>query len=73
MVIGAAGELPKAPSNPVIFLEDLDDTELARAVRPALFYCSTLHPTLYLTVGIPCRSQKVSCPLLLSICILIVA
>lgn len=32
MVIGAAGELPKAPSNPVIFLEDLDDTELARAL-----------------------------------------
>ncbi|XP_006455692.1 hypothetical protein AGABI2DRAFT_195095 [Agaricus bisporus var. bisporus H97] len=32
MVIGAAGELPKPPENPVVFLEDLDDAELAEAL-----------------------------------------
>ncbi|KAG8895965.1 deubiquitinating enzyme, partial [Tulasnella sp. 417] len=32
-VIGAAGELPKPPSTPVTFLEDMDDKELASAVR----------------------------------------
>ncbi|KAJ7080025.1 hypothetical protein B0H15DRAFT_933361 [Mycena belliarum] len=32
MVIGAAGELPKPPEKPVVFLEDMDDTELAEAV-----------------------------------------
>ncbi|KAH6912061.1 ubiquitin carboxyl-terminal hydrolase 6 [Coprinopsis sp. MPI-PUGE-AT-0042] len=32
MVIGAAGELPKAPEKPVVFLEDMDDSELAEAL-----------------------------------------
>ncbi|KAI0270570.1 cysteine proteinase [Gloeopeniophorella convolvens] len=32
MVIGAAGELPKPPSEPIKFLEDMDDTELADAL-----------------------------------------
>ncbi|KII90142.1 hypothetical protein PLICRDRAFT_159510 [Plicaturopsis crispa FD-325 SS-3] len=32
MVIGAAGELPKAPTKPIVFLEDMDDTELAAAL-----------------------------------------
>ncbi|PPQ95123.1 hypothetical protein CVT25_011666 [Psilocybe cyanescens] len=32
MVIGAAGELPKAPPKPVVFLEDMDDSELAEAL-----------------------------------------
>ncbi|KAF8654777.1 hypothetical protein AX16_003432 [Volvariella volvacea WC 439] len=32
MVIGAAGELPKPPPKPVIFLEDMDDAELAEAL-----------------------------------------
>ncbi|KAF8622639.1 hypothetical protein AX15_006887 [Amanita polypyramis BW_CC] len=34
-VIGAAGELPKAPAKPTQFLEDMDDAELAEALaRP---------------------------------------
>ncbi|CCM05924.1 uncharacterized protein FIBRA_08162 [Fibroporia radiculosa] len=32
MVIGAAGELPKPPERPVVFLEDMDDTDLAKAL-----------------------------------------
>ncbi|KAH9943858.1 cysteine proteinase [Amylocystis lapponica] len=32
MVIGAAGELPKPPSEPVVFLEDMDDAALAEAL-----------------------------------------
>ncbi|RPD63335.1 cysteine proteinase [Lentinus tigrinus ALCF2SS1-6] len=32
MVIGAAGELPKPPSTPIQFLEDMDDTSLAQAL-----------------------------------------
>ncbi|PCH43146.1 cysteine proteinase [Wolfiporia cocos MD-104 SS10] len=32
MVIGAAGELPKPPEKPVVFLEDMDDTALAEAL-----------------------------------------
>ncbi|KAJ7938433.1 hypothetical protein B0H13DRAFT_1942989 [Mycena leptocephala] len=32
MVIGAAGELPKPPERPIVFLEDMDDTELAEAL-----------------------------------------
>lgn len=32
-VIGAAGELPKPPSTPVTFLEDMDDKELASALN----------------------------------------
>jgi len=34
MVIGAAGPLPKAPEKPVVFLEDMDDAELASASAP---------------------------------------
>jgi ubiquitin carboxyl-terminal hydrolase 14 len=33
MIVGAAGELPKPPAEPIKFLEDMDDTELADAVR----------------------------------------
>ncbi|EFI26871.1 ubiquitin carboxyl-terminal hydrolase 6 [Coprinopsis cinerea okayama7 len=32
MVIGAAGELPKPPEKPIVFLEDMDDSELAEAL-----------------------------------------
>ncbi|EJF59278.1 cysteine proteinase [Dichomitus squalens LYAD-421 SS1] len=32
MVIGAAGELPKPPSTPIQFMEDMDDTSLAQAL-----------------------------------------
>ncbi|KAI0673157.1 cysteine proteinase [Trametes maxima] len=32
MVIGAAGELPKPPSTPIKFLEDMDETTLAEAL-----------------------------------------
>ncbi|KIJ64270.1 hypothetical protein HYDPIDRAFT_90832 [Hydnomerulius pinastri MD-312] len=32
MVIGAAGELPKPPEKPVVFLEDMDDSEMAEAL-----------------------------------------
>ncbi|THH28760.1 hypothetical protein EUX98_g5430 [Antrodiella citrinella] len=32
MVIGAAGELPKPPDNPIVFLEDMDESQLAQAV-----------------------------------------
>ncbi|OJA15949.1 hypothetical protein AZE42_10909 [Rhizopogon vesiculosus] len=32
MVIGAAGELPKPPSTPVVFLEDMDDSQIAEAL-----------------------------------------
>ncbi|KAH9062633.1 hypothetical protein EDB83DRAFT_845612 [Lactarius deliciosus] len=32
MVIGAAGELPQPPAEPIKFLEDMDDTELADAI-----------------------------------------
>ncbi|KDR78333.1 hypothetical protein GALMADRAFT_64881 [Galerina marginata CBS 339.88] len=31
-VIGAAGELPKPPQKPIVFLEDMDDSELAEAL-----------------------------------------
>ena len=33
MIVGAAGELPKPPAEPIKFLEDMNDTELADAVR----------------------------------------
>ncbi|CAK5271499.1 unnamed protein product [Mycena citricolor] len=33
MVIGAAGELPKPPAQPIVFLEDMDDSELAEALE----------------------------------------
>ncbi|KAF8154183.1 hypothetical protein B0H34DRAFT_677029 [Crassisporium funariophilum] len=32
MVIGAAGDLPKAPTGPIVFLEDMDDSALAEAL-----------------------------------------
>ncbi|KAF5376058.1 hypothetical protein D9615_007696 [Tricholomella constricta] len=32
MVIGAPGELPKPPTKPTVFLEDMDDAELAEAL-----------------------------------------
>ncbi|KDQ16979.1 hypothetical protein BOTBODRAFT_106145 [Botryobasidium botryosum FD-172 SS1] len=33
MVIGAPGELPKPPEKPIVFLEDMDDAQLADALR----------------------------------------
>ncbi|KIK57595.1 hypothetical protein GYMLUDRAFT_46157 [Collybiopsis luxurians FD-317 M1] len=33
MVIGTAGELPKAPEKPVVFLEDMDDQDLAAVLE----------------------------------------
>lgn len=33
MVLGTAGELPQAPTQPVQFLEDMKDEDLAQAVR----------------------------------------
>jgi hypothetical protein len=39
MVVGAAGELPKPPDEPIKFLEDMNDTELADAVGPMLLVC----------------------------------
>jgi ubiquitin carboxyl-terminal hydrolase 14 len=32
MMMGTAGELPKAPPKPVVFLEDMSDKQLAQAV-----------------------------------------
>ncbi|EPS98924.1 hypothetical protein FOMPIDRAFT_1024471 [Fomitopsis schrenkii] len=32
MVIGAAGDLPKPPEKPIVFLEDMDDSSLAEAL-----------------------------------------
>ncbi|KAI0092342.1 cysteine proteinase [Irpex rosettiformis] len=32
MVIGAAGELPKPPPQPIVFMEDMEDAELAQAL-----------------------------------------
>lgn len=32
MVIGAAGELPKPPDKPVVFLEDMNESEMAQAL-----------------------------------------
>lgn len=38
MVVGTAGELPKPPAKPVVFLEDLGDQDLAEALKlPAGF------------------------------------
>jgi ubiquitin carboxyl-terminal hydrolase 14 len=36
MVMGTAGELPKPPPNPVQFLEDMTDAEVAEAVSYSL-------------------------------------
>ena len=33
MMMGTAGELPKAPEVPVKFMEDMTETQLAKAVR----------------------------------------
>lgn len=33
MVIGTAGELPKAPPAPVTFLEDMTDSQMAEATQ----------------------------------------
>ncbi|KAE8209628.1 hypothetical protein CF327_g6414 [Tilletia walkeri] len=34
MLIGTAGELPKGPTGPITFLEDMTETQLALATRP---------------------------------------
>ncbi|KAG9044628.1 deubiquitinating enzyme [Tulasnella sp. UAMH 9824] len=51
-VIGAAGELPKPPSTPVTFLEDMDDKELANALnvpprKHMLHECYRASPSQY--------------------------
>ena len=40
MVIGTAGELPKPPTEKIVFLEDMTDSELADAVRRLATYQS---------------------------------
>jgi hypothetical protein len=35
--MGTAGEIPKAPTQPIVFLEDLDDQALAKAVSSILY------------------------------------
>lgn len=57
MVVGTAGELPKPPEEPIKFLEDMNDTELADAVGPNV-------PGLHLYSNLPlarnaCWSHKV--------------
>lgn len=37
MMMGTAGELPKAPPKPVQFLEDMTDAEVMNAVRLLFF------------------------------------
>jgi hypothetical protein len=32
MMMGTAGEIPRAPEMPVVFLEDLDDKQAAKSV-----------------------------------------
>jgi ubiquitin carboxyl-terminal hydrolase 14 len=57
MIVGAAGELPKPPAEPIKFLEDMDDTELADAVGPmSLIRFSFLIRDLAWDA---CRSHKV--------------
>ena len=57
MIVGAAGELPKPPAEPIKFLEDMDDTELADAVGPmSLIRFSVLIRALAWDA---CRSDKV--------------
>ena len=31
-MMGTAGELPKAPEKPIVFMEDLTDAEISKAV-----------------------------------------
>ena len=62
--MGTAGDLPKAPAQNVVFMEDLTDTQLAQAVR-----CKT-HKTVEIAHGIgqsrkyvlsQCNSPMSSC------------
>lgn len=52
MVIGTSGPLPTAPSKPVTFLEDMDDSELALAVS-SLEFDSVLPASLNLSLTLP--------------------
>ncbi len=56
MVVGAPGELPKPPPEPIKFLEDMDDTELADAVGlMCLIHLSVL---IQLQLGMPVGLTK---------------
>ncbi|SRR6266404_3792160 len=62
MVIGAAGELPKPPAEPIKFLEDMNDTELADVVGRTLnafTYYVSCPQSLYIARH-ACWSYKVS-------------
>ena len=38
MMMGSATELPQAPAKKILFMEDMDESELARATGPPLDY-----------------------------------
>lgn len=42
MMMGTAGELPKAPPKPVQFLEDMTDAEVMNAVRSRMIATAQL-------------------------------
>jgi ubiquitin carboxyl-terminal hydrolase 14 len=55
MVIGAAGPLPKAPEKPTVFLEDMDDEDLAGAV--SIGYRGSLYFQIGLSIS-PVSSSR---------------
>lgn len=49
MMMGTAGELPKAPAQPVKFLEDMTNAEVAEAVSTQSAYVFLLYSPCHLT------------------------